>query len=678
MKSFQEFIIEKNRKDYGRKGGEGGVKGTRITPSDRSDARARIQDTSYSTPSRGQRATPATPSELMSAWKEGGAGRRTVVGTPSKPESGMVFGSDKEAIKQLRDLERSAQKKPSQSFAAASDVSPQMRTQAADTAARASQTKPPTRRPLGDTTVGGPVKTLRLGDPGAPSKEAARTLQRMIATKDPVKVQNLQANLGKDAEKSKSKVVKQADVSKKAEKYRAKIQQQALDARKKLKASGTQFFGRPTGVDAQGKPTYVPPAGDTGEPGRRAQRQSSPRSYASMKAEIEGAKGFGGTKSGGLEMRTPPKPVTDYRQKRASRAGLEDPFTPKSKPFSQAEFEKGLRKTVKKQVMATGSKPTPTAPDPFKGARSISKSKPAPAPDRTATKQAVRDLKTSKQRLNIGSPETGGKVAKKTTTSVPTKKNALAIRSGSPLHQGAFDAAKNKVSKVKVKEIKPTTYRGLGAGAKDVVKPSAPKATPSPSTTPKVKLPKGSTISKGRFSGTLKVGKSFKDFDREIQKLTGLKDVNAPAPAKVQRQMDSMPDTTPAQRRSAGRRYQQSIKNTIRGERKNTAKQIKKEFAKVEKRSTGRFKAGAAALSGIGAYKEFGYGKQMAKQRGASDLEANIAGGLRAGGAFLGGVGGALAGRKVAGSVGAIGAGTVGYSKGAEAGTWLSRKLRGL
>ena len=66
MKSFQEFIIEKNRKDYGRKGGEGGVKGTRITPSDRSDARARIQDTSYSTPSRGQRATPATPSELMS------------------------------------------------------------------------------------------------------------------------------------------------------------------------------------------------------------------------------------------------------------------------------------------------------------------------------------------------------------------------------------------------------------------------------------------------------------------------------------------------------------------------------------------------------------------------------------------------------------------------------------
>lgn len=81
MKSFQEFIIEKNRKDYSRKGGEGGVKGTRITPSDRSDARARIQDTSYSTPSRGQRATPATPSELMSAWKEGGAGKRTVVGT---------------------------------------------------------------------------------------------------------------------------------------------------------------------------------------------------------------------------------------------------------------------------------------------------------------------------------------------------------------------------------------------------------------------------------------------------------------------------------------------------------------------------------------------------------------------------------------------------------------------
>ena len=68
----------------------------------------------------------------------------------------------------------------------------------------------------------------------------------------------------------------------------------------------------------------------------------------------------------------------------------------------------------------------------------------------------------------------------------------------------------------------------------------------------------------------------------------------------------------------------------------------------------------------------------MAKQRGASDLEANIAGGLRAGGAFLGGVGGALAGRKVAGGVGATLGGVTGYTKGAEAGTWLSRKLRGL
>ena len=55
-----------------------------------------------------------------------------------------------------------------------------------------------------------------------------------------------------------------------------------------LKATGTKFFGKPTGVDAQGKPTYVPPKETPkGETGRRAQRQASPRSYASVKADLE-------------------------------------------------------------------------------------------------------------------------------------------------------------------------------------------------------------------------------------------------------------------------------------------------------------------------------------------------------------------------------------------------------
>ena len=100
-------------------------------------------------------------------------------------------------------LERLAKEKSSKSVAAADDVSPQMRTQAADASARAKETGPAQRRPLGDTTKGGPVKTMRLGDPGAPSKEAAKTLDRM-KTADPVTTKRLQSNL------SRSDAAKQA------------------------------------------------------------------------------------------------------------------------------------------------------------------------------------------------------------------------------------------------------------------------------------------------------------------------------------------------------------------------------------------------------------------------------------------------------------------------------------
>ena len=39
-------LSEGKGKNYGRKGGEGGIKGTRITPFDRREARANIQDPS--------------------------------------------------------------------------------------------------------------------------------------------------------------------------------------------------------------------------------------------------------------------------------------------------------------------------------------------------------------------------------------------------------------------------------------------------------------------------------------------------------------------------------------------------------------------------------------------------------------------------------------------------------
>ena len=98
-------------------------------------------------------------------------------------------------------------------------------------------------------------------------------------------------------------------------------QRQAVRARQQLKSTGTKFFGKPTGVDAQGKPTYVPPKETPkGETGRRAQRQASPRSYASVKADLE-------AKTKIKELKVKPKAPT----KATVAPKIELPKTPKSK-----------------------------------------------------------------------------------------------------------------------------------------------------------------------------------------------------------------------------------------------------------------------------------------------------------------------------------------------------------
>ena len=418
MSTFKRILTEKNRKDYGKKGGDGGIKGTRITPFDRRENRANMQDPSRSGKTQFNRPTRVTSN-------------------PSGMTITNMAGGNVTDEQKFAQLEKLAKEKSSKSVAAADDVSPQMRTQAADTSARAKKTGPAQRRPLADTTKGGPVKTYKLGQSGLPSKEAAKTLQRMT-TADPTTTARLQANLRRDG-------ISQAKSSKQQAAYRR--------ARQQLKSSGTKFFGTPTGVDAQGKPTYVPPKETPkGETGRRAQRQASPRSYASVKAEIEGAKGFSGSRSGGLETRTVPKPVTDYRQKRAGRRGLVDPFDATTS-FSQKSFERDLKRISKGQSLTTanplsqaefkaklvrGKNRPPLFPKPdFPATVPNTKPKPPAAPDRTATKQAVKDLRASQQRLNVKpAPTTGDLVTKSKPATQPVKTNTLAVRQSGISKQG--------------------------------------------------------------------------------------------------------------------------------------------------------------------------------------------------------------------------------------------------
>ena len=88
-------------------------------------------------------------------------------------------------------------------------------------------------------------------------------------------------------------------------------------------------YGKPSGYGPGGEPMYTRRPSPE-EPGRRAQVQQSPASVASVKREIEAAKGFAGARSGGLETRSVPSKVTQVRQNRATAAGTPDPWFSKA------------------------------------------------------------------------------------------------------------------------------------------------------------------------------------------------------------------------------------------------------------------------------------------------------------------------------------------------------------
>ena len=246
-------LSEGKGRNYGKKGGQGSDKPVRITPFDRREARAKIQD-----PSRTNK--PGDAADIV----------RRFFNVKDEPGTVSSNVSRDELLKRLESQTNQRLSKSAQAAADIADVEPdaaRIRNQAGEVAQRSRETKPPQRRPLGDTTKGGPVKTMRLGDPGAPSKEAARTLQRMT-TADPTTTARLQSNLRKadTAPKPapKPEAIKQSDVSKRAARFR-------------------QSFGTPTGADPfTGKPTYKPLEALTNLPKGRGGTTPSPEAYSKV------------------------------------------------------------------------------------------------------------------------------------------------------------------------------------------------------------------------------------------------------------------------------------------------------------------------------------------------------------------------------------------------------------
>ena len=139
------------------------------------------------------------------------------------------------------ELEKSLSQKTSPNVAAAADFDTAVgggeraTRQALNTAARAKETKPSTGTKLDNVTQGGPVKTYKLGQSNQPSKEAARTLQRMT-TADPVTTKRLQANLRK-ADTAKPAPTRRARLSAAADKVIRDIKGDAKGTRARMSAA---------------------------------------------------------------------------------------------------------------------------------------------------------------------------------------------------------------------------------------------------------------------------------------------------------------------------------------------------------------------------------------------------------------------------------------------------------
>ena len=588
MSTFKRILTEKTgRKDYGRKGGQGGTRSTSSTPYERRESRANMQDPSNT---RNKKLGTSKPRIIRAP-----DGSLTITNMP-EPSGSVTTDQviDTADQKSKRGSPRGSgggfgQSKDSAArYAGKPDVAQQAKV-ADDLRTKSGS---PTVRQAASNVLGGGRKTPsgeeRVGGETAKSGRGQRYRQRR-----PSEV--------------RSSGISQARSSERQAAYRKASQQ--------LKDSGTKFFGKPTGVDAQGKPTYVPPKDiPKGETGRRAQRQASPRSYASVKAEIEGAKGFSTAKSGGLETRTVPKPVTDYRQKRAGRAGTPDPFDTKNK-FSQKSFERDLKKLSKGRVVTTanplsqaefksqlvrGKNRPPLFPKPdFPATVPNTKPKPPGAPDRTATKQAVKDLKASQQRLNVKPASTAaGQVTKSKRATPPVRTANLAVRQGNPLYQGAFDAA----------------MKGKGpSNVVDVDVKSVPKKP------------------------TLNPAQQKRVTQRVLQT----------AKPQLGRRLAAKPKTVP--NLAAKVNAQAATKNTLRG-------------------AIGRGLAGAA-----GAAFDVVQGREDAKKAGASDRRAWLRGAARAAGGLVGGTLGAIGG----GGIGSAALGIGGYMAGSQAADKLFTSLAG-
>ena len=319
--------------------------------------------------------------------------RQADQGRSVSPELGDVAGfKDAERRGDIKPVRVGQGSKPSSSSSSVQSVRLRgdLAAQGVDTTPERS-TKTPSK--LSNVTRGGPVRTIRLGDPGAPTKRDAKILQRMT-TASSEQTKALQRNL------EKPKAVKQAEVSKRAARFR-------------------QSFGTPTGANPRtGAPTYKPLSAMTDLPKGRGGKAPSPRQYGNVRV-------------GNLLdiQQVVVKDITPSRGASSSTKALPPARTTSPSVAStktKVELPKlKLTKASAKPTQPRAPKPSFTVPGTTKQRTSPqlpsfgNTSAPKPTPSRSVSTTAGQNLKFDKTKTGSFSYKPTTKAP--TTTAVPTQ-----------------------------------------------------------------------------------------------------------------------------------------------------------------------------------------------------------------------------------------------------------------
>ena len=393
------------RKDYGKKGGQGGTRSTSNTPFDRRESRANMQDPSRRTKGGRQAPLPSwitkSPEEVkqtpLNRYIRGQeeSGRR--VSEPLKDAAGISDAARRGDIKPVQ----AGESKPT----AGQGQLNRTRARGQAAAAGVDVTPEPSRRaprnvPLADTTKGGPVKTMKLGDPGAPSKDAARTLQRMT-TASPEQTRALQDKLVKADTPKKPEPIKQSEVSKRAARFR-------------------QSFGTPTGADPfTGKATYRPVDSMTQLPKpSRSGTTPTPEKYSKVKVGDLDAKRI--LRTMGPKGTPTTRGVENFALNRETQ-GRFSPSTRRGRTLSPSDS-----KAAVERVKATMADPAKVADIKGRisqevGGRRAQVTSPNPVPSRSTSAATGSTTAVRRVRVKVDPPQTLKRAALPPASSAPAK-----------------------------------------------------------------------------------------------------------------------------------------------------------------------------------------------------------------------------------------------------------------